>query len=426
MIENLPNVPPAVPLLIEVVTKSDDWVNARKGIKSILKELRDQSEIFNVSNAVQESPKPKPLEFDVHLHGGLDLFVKSGACADLQCRLSSANKLVRSMGLIADRIWINDYLTEKFVNFGRITNQKLDEILADTLVLIELWPLIEAGIIRFRSPWFPSCKSCLSHFQDNVEMISQKIASEFAREIKVVSSATGNYSVDTGSFFDPPLWLHSIKSVNPLPKSRAFAEQIIYSQVYSALWTSRTAAISGGAIFSNSRVGLAGLLQQEGKFSTKKQLKLFDSERSIEVPWVSELNAVQILELRQEASRSLPLFREQMAKVLAASEDIKSHPTASAEFVQELREQAAEVRAELAVTQKSSARFWKSSYSLLGLGLSAYGVATDQVLPGVAGLLPLINLLINHKSGHEKDINKLTCRPSYVLVKAQDILGHAD
>ena len=62
---------------------------------------------------------------------------------------------------------------------------------------------------------------------------------------------------------------------------------------------------------------------------------------------------------------------------------------------------------------------------MLGLALSAYGVATDQVVPGVAGLLPVLQLLISHKTGHEADVAKLTTRPGYVLVKAQDLLEHA-
>jgi hypothetical protein len=61
---------------------------------------------------------------------------------------------------------------------------------------------------------------------------------------------------------------------------------------------------------------------------------------------------------------------------------------------------------------------------VLGLGLSVYGIATDQVLPGVAGLLPILQLLNSHKVGLEADVAKLTPRPGYVLVKAQDILAH--
>jgi hypothetical protein len=98
----------------------------------------------------------------------------------------------------------------------------------------------------------------------------------------------------------------------------------------------------------------------------------------------------------------------------------------SDELIAGLREQAAEVRAELDAKRRHSARFWKATYGILGLGLSAYGVAADQLLPGVGGLLPVIHLLISHKTGHESEISKLASKPGYILVKAQDILSHAD
>ena len=425
MIEDLPDVPPAVLLLVAEAAQSKDWTSARKRIKAILKDLRDQSEAYQASGLARQTANSKPLEFDIHLHGGLNLFDRRGACMDLHCRLHTADKLARSMGLIADRIWITDYLTEKFIDFGRATNEKLDAIVADVMVLVRLWPLIAAGILRFRSPWVMSCEGCLSHFENSIRLASREVATKFANEIKITTSPDGGYTAETGNCFEPPLWLHSLEGATKHPTSQHLAEEIIYEQVRSALWVGREAAMFGGSIFSNSRVGLAGLLQQEGRFGSKKQLTLLDDERAIQVPWVSELDAAQIIELRQEASLALPLFREKMAKALSINESSEPNATTSAEFVQELREQAAEVRSELEATKKNSARFWKTSYGLLGLGLSAYGVATDQILPGVGGLLPLINLLINHTTGHEKEITKLTYRPSYVLVKAQDILGHA-
>jgi len=92
----------------------------------------------------------------------------------------------------------------------------------------------------------------------------------------------------------------------------------------------------------------------------------------------------------------------------------------------DLREQAVQVRSELEAKRKSASRFWKGTYGILGLGLSAYGVAADQMLPAVGGLLPVIQLLIGHKAGHESEVAKLSSLPGYVLVKAQDILAHAD
>jgi hypothetical protein len=58
------------------------------------------------------------------------------------------------------------------------------------------------------------------------------------------------------------------------------------------------------------------------------------------------------------------------------------------------------------------------------LGLSAYGVGADEIIAGAGGLLAVIHLLIDHKSGQEAGVSKLTTKPGYVLMKAQDILAH--
>jgi len=95
------------------------------------------------------------------------------------------------------------------------------------------------------------------------------------------------------------------------------------------------------------------------------------------------------------------------------------------DLIAELREQAAEVKAELTTKQAKSARYWKTMYGVLGFGLSAYGIATDQLAAGVGGLLPIIQLLIEHKTNHESALEEIKNRPGYVLVKAQDILSHS-
>lgn len=425
MREDLPDVPPAVLLLLGAFAESSSWEDNRRRIKSMLADLRDQSIAYEAYSVQKKPEKASPIQFDVHLHGGLDLFDGRGTCSDLDCRIQVADRICRSMGLIADRIWITDLITEKFVNFGRATNAKLDEIVADTFILARLAPLIFDGIIRFRSPWNFVCPSCLENFDEKVLSLSTDIAREFKKEARFRSRKDGNYVLDTGSFFEPSVIYSNIQPESRLPTLRDATESIIYDQVRSAMWVSRHASLLGGSIFSNSRVGLTGLLKQEGRFSDPKRLMLLDSERSVMIPWVSELEPQQVLQLRQEASGALPLFREMMAKTLTVEDDLDGSSQKSRELITDLREQAEIVKSELTIARKNSARYWKTTYGLLGLGLSAYGIASDQVIPGVGGLLPLIQLLINHKAGHEKDVDKLTSRPGYVLVKAQDILAHA-
>jgi hypothetical protein len=294
------------------------------------------------------------------------------------------------------------------------------------VVLAPLLPLIKAGIVRFRSPWIATCSSCSAEFETQVDRTVQAVLRSFVRQIKVERKHSGGFFIRTGNFFSPPMMMHSgKKDDSTLPSNRDCAEYLITREVRQILWAAREATFTKGAIFSNSRVALAGLLQCEGRLPRSRgELRLFEDSRALDVPWVSELNPSQVLELREEASDAMPLFRELLARATAWSDD---HPSDRAAFdlITDLRQQAAEVRAELSSKQSRSARYWKVTYGVLGLGLSAYGVATDQVLAGVGGLLPIIQLLIAHKTGHESDVAKLKGRPGYVLVRAQDILAHS-
>jgi hypothetical protein len=342
-----------------------------------------------------------------------------------KCRIAAAERLARSFGLIADQVWLTDHLSTEVMGMGRPTNPAIDRLMQHALALAPLLPLIEARIIRFRSPWIATCEGCKEKFEDQVEATSQEVLKVFRRDFKVKPSRGGGFFISTGKAFEPTVFLHSIsKSPKRMPSNRECAVREVADQVRQVIWTAREASMTGGTIFTNSRVGLSGLLQGEARLPDRKTLLFFDGDRAFEVPWVSQLSPEQILQLREEASLALPVFRERLARALVQTGP-QVNIQSSQELISELRAQAAEVRAELTVKRTKSARYWKTTYGVLGLALSAYGVATDQVIPGVAGLLPILQLLISHETGHEADVAKLTTRPGYVLVKAQDLLEHA-
>lgn len=412
-------------LILQELASQDSWVKMRRRVKEMLPDLRDQSEAYQ-SHAIEKSRDDIKLNhFDIHLHGALNLLAGQG-CSELPCRVDAADRIARSVGLLADRVWLTDLFTEGFIDFGRPTNAKLDQVMEEVIVLSRLLPLITAGIVKFRSPWVVTCSSCKEHFDLEVAEASRKLAKTFSSEFRIKKGSDGEYTADTGECMVPSLVYRGQrqKGVKP-PTKKQFAYEWIEEQLHSIFWISREAAITGGTVFSNSRLGLAGLLQQEGRLHDASTLHLLDNEREINVPWVSKLDAKQILELRQEASLALPKFREKMFQVMSSHEMNAQNERSPQDLIFELREQAEDVRAELKSSQKNSAKYWKTTYGVLGLGLSAYGVATDQVIAGVGGLLPILQLLIQHKTGHESKRESEISKPGYVLLKAQDILSHA-
>uniref|UniRef100_UPI0028B089BF hypothetical protein n=1 Tax=Achromobacter sp. TaxID=134375 RepID=UPI0028B089BF len=163
------------------------------------------------------------------------------------------------------------------------------------------------------------------------------------------------------------------------------------------------------------------LARQEGWVRDRREVRVFDERRNVNLPWVSELNAEQILQLREEASQALPALRELMSRHLSFSEVNGAN---EADIVGELREQAVEVRNELDATRKHAARYWKVAYATLGLGISAYGLGSGQVAASLGGLLPILQLLIQHETTTEHQLGKARHRPGYVLLKASELLQH--
>lgn len=426
MIEDLPDVPPAVALIAGELAPTDDPNTLRKKIAVILPELREQSETFLEIHNSRASDREPGNRFDVHLHGAIDPLSKVG-CTELACRVAAAQRLSRSVGLIADRVWLTDHLSDRILSCEDATPEALDEIVDDFLVVAQLLPLIAAGVVRFRSPWISSCESCAAHFDREVSEISQHVSDAFLSEFSLGHEPYEHPYVDVGNAVVPSMvQVFLEKDLSKLPTIEEYALYWVREQVNSALWVAREASFTNGAVISNSRAALAGLLQADGRIVDRETLMLLENERSFTVPWVSRLDAAQIVQLREEAAIALPRFREKMAAAMAFDDSSKAGASQGSDLVLELREQAEEVRSELAIAQKSSARFWKTTYGMLGLGLSAYGVSTDQVLAGVGGLLPLIQLLISHKAGQEKETLKHKSRPGYVLMKAQDILAHGE
>lgn len=385
MLEGLQDVPPAVVLLLTEVAVAPDYVSARKRLKTLLPELRRQSEVYEAESQISPRVPSAPGKFAVYMDGGLNLFDGDVGCREITCRQGAAMRLVRSIGLFADTIWITDFITEKFCRFGRVTNKKLDEVLTDTMVLAVLAPLIVDGIVKFRSPWIAACKPCLTAFDAKVDDIADSLLLEYGSEFALDRKADG-YSLLTGELYDPPLVLRLLQkggSSEP-PAMKEYAQRLVRRAVRSALWTGRDAAEGRGAILSNSKLGLAGLARQEGRVRTGTELQMLDENRNVILPWVSDLTPSQIVQLRYEASKALPSLRELLAKQLTAASTTDDERSAL-DTINELRQQAVDVRNELENTKQHANRFWKTSYFMLGLGISAYGVMADQVAPALGG-----------------------------------------
>ena len=428
MWSDLSNVPPVVPLLVvEVIGKSKDSRDAYNRLKKLWPELHAQSCFYWENLQFNQSVVSKPTELSIYLDGGLNLFDPRVGCSDIGCRLKAARNLSRSLALIGDSVWLTDYLTEQFLEkYKRVTDDQLFRILEDALVLGELFPLIKSGVVKFRSPLKSFCKSCSMEFENEVEKMVKEMLMEFSSEFDVERIRDDAYILHTGAAYNPSLVLGVYPSKNRVGGRRTPAveeakQEVVYTAIRSALWVCEEASKGNGALFSNTTVGLAALVKREQKLEKRPLLRAFDEKRSIQIPWVTELSASQIVDLRSEASKALPGLRELLAGHLSTNDSNNKSPS---QLIDELRFQAMETRNELENVQKNSGRYWKAAYATVGLGISAYGLGTDGVFPALSGLLPILHLIIGHTTGNQKEVDKLERRAGYVLVKAQDLLSH--
>lgn len=414
-------IPPAIPLLMsEVFQKAFSYEDAIKNLKKVLPELKKQSIDYQNKHKLLYPENISRLQLNIVPDSGMNLFDSSaGHCTSLHCRLKNAKNIVRSLGLIADTIWFTDCLTEKFCDFGRLTNKKLKSIIDEALVIAELIPLIYAGIIKFRTPWLPfESKKSLESYYNFINDLALDTLKDYDAEFTFEKMDENSFAVHTGNLFSPIQVVRFYKN-KKLPNFEDAKFYIVQKTIHDAFWSNMQAGKHNGVLFSNSQLGMSVLAKQEQRISSISEVQSYDAGKLINIPWVSELNAAQILNLRTEADKALPAFREVMATHFSYSNKKESINN----IVYELREQATLTRNELENVRKHSSKWLKTTYATLSFGLSAYGALSGDVIPAVASLLPAIQLAIDDKN-IAKDLDLLQRKASYVLVKAQDILAH--
>jgi hypothetical protein len=105
-----------------------------------------------------------------------------------------------------------------------------------------------------------------------------------------------------------------------------------------------------------------------------------------------------------------------------------SKPAQIRKIVEALREESAEVDAELRAVNFGRGERFRNVAGLLALTVSVYGFAAEFV-PATAALTGLMSALAlihqdSRKAHQERD--RLQARPGFVLLKAKELLAHAD
>lgn len=421
MIDPAPGIPPHIALLLNEQFDLGNPAKVVRKLKSMAGELRDQAQAGHAIYAnelIMDHEKAT-----VVLSGGLDLFSGIGACQALQCRLSYVDEVARSVVLMADQVALHDHFESFILSLKRrpVTGD-VYPLLADFYVLQRLRPLIEAGLVKFLRTNIPVCNSCLNFFDSRVDAITDELVTTFAKQI-VVDRSGAEPVIDSGDLFTPQLlYTCAREGVSEIPDSQLIRE-VIHPVVRAAMWDARDAALCDGLVFSNSRIGLAGLLHADDKRLNQADFQALEANNAANLPWIRGLTIEQTLQLRNEACNALPALRAFLGKRIknASLGDGSIEP----DYVAELREQAVEVRNELQLVTTRSRSLRRNVTGIVGLGIAAIGAAVDSPIGAALGLMGTLNLIHQMPEPEHKQEQLLKRRPAYVLIAAQDILAHA-
>ncbi|KXS31044.1 MAG: hypothetical protein AWT59_2823, partial [Candidatus Gallionella acididurans] len=150
-----------------------------KKYKRISPEIAAQAEYGYENFEYFEERKPKDHSLVITAGGGLDPFSGRDMCSEPKCRIKSAKEIARTLGLYADVITIADPLSYLLAESKKPTTKQIRWLLNQMLILRELYPLIEAGIIRFWSGRVGICKQCYR----NVEIEIEKVADDLSEQL---------------------------------------------------------------------------------------------------------------------------------------------------------------------------------------------------------------------------------------------------
>jgi len=153
------------------------------------------------------------------------------------------------------------------------------------------------------------------------------------------------------------------------------------------------------------------------------EIEQFEAMRSINLPWVGQLDINQIIRLREEAYLSLESLRTHITVgfMQGGKQKVKDIVTEVTAKIPELKQ---EILAKEFV--KKSQNRHTFDIGLLGIPLVFYGLASANPIAAVGGVAALI-ASISHLHEGEKETKgkeaKIITSPAYALLKAKDLLS---
>lgn len=428
------NIPPVMQVLLdEGRGELKSFSDFSRRYRKIATEISAQAEYGLEHYEYYGSSSNLSSGFVVTASGGLNPFSDRYVCSSQECRIKTAKEIAGTLGLYADVITIPDPLSWALADNKKPKNEEIYWAFKQMLVIRELYPLIEAGVIRFWSGGNGYCVDCYKQINSKIDESAYALINELDRNLHIELVDDVLALRMTGKLETPTIVNYKLRardkkrllsgeSIHDIAKSIA-ADDIRNSLRETLVELNYSEKISS-VLFSTSRRDLFALNRIDNDAPSLSRLAVWEKVRSIQLPWVSKLSVEQIVRLREEASDALPAFRGTFASHIAS-------PTSTVSSVEDkieaLRESAFEVERELKSLNLPAERRFRNIAGSLGMSVSIYGFAAGFAPPAVAlgGLMSLLGLVHASARHDDQKVFQLKSKPGYVLLKAKEMSEHA-
>src|ERR1041385_4555934 len=383
-------IPPVVQLLLkenlDILAKPELAIGRLK--KGLFVELQKQAEwSFDHGADVYTANLPGTSEFSVIASGALDPFSADGPCRERGCRVSRVPTFLRTIGLWADRVYLRDVFVSQLRDAANTGHFSVADFASYVRVLRAIEPLIHTDIIRFTNTEFSYCDGCKTRVpsEATAELV-ENFANQFSFEL-----FSGGLLARSKAKLDDVKLLFEI-GTNEMHAAKALAQHRSGKRLTSAARKLRQALLCRyleeqlretfldliaaqdfqSALVSGSRTDLLCVKAIERGMPDIPTVEAWERAREVQIPWVSDLTAREVLVVRERAAAALPRFRERFARAMV----VRTAPAALEDMALELRQDAVEVEAELAALAPKIRARERNAIAIISTAVALYGILT--------------------------------------------------
>lgn len=443
------HVPPTMKLMDEagIFANNDDvYLKQIFKDKGFIKEIRDiADETLGTYHYCDNKDNNKcQTGFNITLSGSLDILDPCVAYSSLECKCNETTNIARTVGLFADKLFITDHLSAYLSNYNKGAFNLNDITLMTSSVNI-LAPLIDNKIIEFRTPLSHYCKECAKKIVnkmmsslDSILDYDKKIEVSYLGQEKrhhvilmgspLLERLFGFYGLETSITNADFIRLFPKKKFKILVKIkeeplRSIIKEYFKDKIKDVMHGLASANKTSSLFMSKSKYDTIFLSSLDKVHIKHNDIDQWEAMRSIDLPWIGQLDINQIIRLREEAYLSLESLRNHLT--LGFMQGGKQKVT---DIVAELTAKIPELKQEILAKEivKKSHNKYAFELGSMGISLVIYGLASSVPVAAVGSVAAFLASICHLHEGaletKKRETNIITS-PAYALLKAGDLLS---